>query len=203
MRTLHASERIELDAPLPEAARVTARPRIVAVYDKGEGRGSLVVSRREVIDRDTGKRVATVQQTALCRGDGGLGGPNVAAPPPHAIPDRPPDLTARLPVQPQAAAIYRLSGDYNPLHIDPEFARGAGFERPVLHGLSTYGHLCRAVVKARGLGAFMRMMDCRFSAPVYPGETLQAELWFDGDTTSFRARVGERVVIDNGIAEFT
>jgi acyl dehydratase len=202
VRTLHASERIELDEPLPAAARVAARPRIVAVHDKGEGRGSLVVSRREIIDVETGRRLATVQQTAFCRGDGGLGGPLVPAPAPHALPARSPDVRRRLATSPRAAMIYRLSGDYNPLHVDPAFAREAGFAQPVLHGLSTYGHLCRALLDARGPDAFMRVMDCRFSAPVYPGEALDAEIWFDGKVASFRAHVAGRKVIDNGYAEF-
>lgn len=202
VHTLHASERIELDRPLPAAAKVVARPRIVAIYDKGEGRGSLVVSRREVLDAATGERLCTVQQTAFCRGDGGLGGPVVPAPAPHAVPEREPDMAVALPISPQAALIYRLSGDDNPLHCDPAFAAEAGFERPILHGLATYGHVCRAIVKAKGLDGFMRMMDCRFSAPVYPGEMLTVRLWLDGDTVSFRALVGERTVIDNGVAQF-
>lgn len=202
VRTVHASERIELDRPLPAAASVIARPRIVAIHDKGEGRGSLIVSRREIFDRQTGERIATVQQTAFCRGDGGLGGPIVAAPRAHEIPNRPPEFVAELPTLPQAAMIYRLSGDDNPLHVDPAFARSAGFDRPILHGLSTYGHVCRAIVKVSGKDAFMRVMDCRFTAPVFPGEMLTAQIWFDGPVASFRALVGERVVIDNGIAEF-
>jgi len=202
VRTLHASERIELDAPLPAAARVAARPRIVAVHDKGEGRGSLVVSRREIVDIETGRRLATVQQTAFCRGDGGLGGPALPAPAPHVLPARPPNLRVALATSPRSAMIYRLSGDYNPLHIDPAFAGDAGFPRPILHGLSTYGHLCRALLKAGGLDAFMRVMDCRFTAPVYPGETLDMEIWFDSDVASFRAHVADRKVIDNGYAEF-
>jgi acyl dehydratase len=201
VRTLHASERIELDGPLPAAARVSARPRIVAVHDKGEGRGSLVVSRREIVDVDTGRRLATVQQTAFCRGDGGLGGPLVPAPAPHVLPGRSPDVRVRIATSPRAAMIYRLSGDYNPLHVDPAFAREAGFARPVLHGLSTYGHLCRALLRAHGQD-FLRVMDCRFSGPVYPGEALDVEIWFDGKVASFRAYVADRKVIDNGYAEF-
>ena len=202
VRTLHASERIELDVPLPVAARVAAMPKIIAVHDKGEGRGSLVVSRREIVDVETGRRLATVQQTAFCRGDGGLGGPALPALAPHVLPTRAPDIRLKLATSPRAAMIYRLSGDYNPLHIDPAFADEAGFPRPILHGLSTYGHLCRALLKARGLDAFMRVMDCRFSAPVYPGETLDVEIWFNGDVASFRAHVANRKVIDNGYAEF-
>ena len=183
------------------SSTVSARPSIVAVHDKGEGRGSLVVSRREIVDIDTGRRLATVQQTAFCRGDGGLGGPLVPAPAPHVLPARSPDVRVRIATSPRAAMIYRLSGDYNPLHVDPAFAREAGFARPVLHGLSTYGHLCRVLLKAHGQD-FLRVMDCRFSGPVYPGEALDAEIWFDGKVASFRAYVADRKVIDNGYAEF-
>lgn len=202
-RTLHASEHIALDGPLPVAATVVARPRIVAIHDKGEGRGSLVVSRREVREKASGERLAVVTQTAFCRGDGGLGGSVDPAPAPHIVPDRVPDLEIAVPTLTQAALIYRLSGDDNPLHVDPEFARDAGFERPILHGLSTYGHVCRELVKAHGGETDqMREMDCRFTASVFPGETVDLHAWIDGGTVSFRAFVGERRVIDNGLAVF-
>lgn len=202
VRTVHASERFELERPLPLAGRVVATPRVVAIHDKGEGHGALVVSRREIMDRGSGARLGMVQQTAFCRGDGGLGGDIVRAPSSHRVPERAPDATIELGTSPRAALIYRLSGDYNPLHVDPDFAAEAGFARPILHGLATYGHVCRVIMKVRGLDAFMRIMDCRFTAPVYPGETLAVDLWHDGAVTSFRASVGDRTVIDNGIAEF-
>ncbi|MBE0694779.1 MAG: MaoC family dehydratase N-terminal domain-containing protein [Aquamicrobium sp.] len=201
-RVVHASERIEIHRPLPAAATVSAKPEIVAIHDRGEGRGSLIVSRRDILEAGSSEPVATVQQTAFCRGDGGLGGPMVPAPAPNPLPQRAPDHVAEVPVSPQAALIYRLSGDYNPLHVDPDFAAAAGFEHPILHGLSTYGHVCRQLVKARGADAFMRMMDCRFTAPVFPGDTLTTRIWFDGPVASFQAQVGARTVIDNGIAEF-
>ncbi len=201
-RVVHASERVEIHRPLPIAASVSARPRIVAIHDRGEGRGSLIVSRRTIFEAGSNDPLATVQQTALCRGDGGLGGPLVPAPAPHPVPQRQPDHVVEASISPQAALIYRLSGDYNPLHVDPDFARAAGFEQPILHGLSTYGHVCRLLVKAHGVDASMRVMDCRFTAPVFPGDTLTVRIWFDGSAASFQAQVGARVVIDNGIAEF-
>jgi acyl dehydratase len=202
LRVVHASERIELLGPLPVAARVSAIPRIVAIHDKGEGRGSLVVSHREVIDRDTGRHLATVRQTAFCRGDGGLGGPVVPPPAPHPVPERSPDRTEMVPIDPRAALIYRLSGDDNPLHVDPAVAQAAGFPRPVLHGLASYGHICRLLMRRRGLEARLQVMDCRFVGPVYPGEAMTVESWSDGGTESFRASVGDRRVIDNGLAVF-
>lgn len=199
---VHASERFELHRPLPVAATLVATPRIVAIYDKGVGRGALVVSERVIADRSTGEALATVTQTAFCRGDGGLGGPVIAPPKPHHLPDRNPDTTVDMPTSSRSALIYRLSGDDNPLHVDPEFARAAGFPKPILHGLATYGHVGRAISKAlRGDSSVsIKTMDCRFTAPVFPGDVLSISLWRDGDAVSFRAKVGERVVVDNGLA---
>lgn len=201
-KVVHASERFELDGPLPVAVRLSSKLRIVAVYDKGPGRGSLVVSQREVFNEETSRRLATVQQTAFCRGDGGLGGPAIPPPSPHSIPERAPELVEAVPTDPRAALIYRLSGDDNPLHVDPNIAHAAGFSGPVLHGLATYGHICRILMRRRGFHAPLRVMDCRFVGPVYPGETLKVEFWTDGASESFRAWVGGRRVIDNGFASF-
>jgi acyl dehydratase len=197
---VHASERFELHRPLPVAATLVARPRIVAIYDKGAGRGSLVVSERLIADRSTGEALATVTQTAFCRGDGGLGGPLIAPPKPHQVPERNSDTTVDMPTSSRSALIYRLSGDDNPLHVDPEFARAAGFPRPILHGLATYGHIGRAISRAFRGDASIKTMDCRFTAPVFPGDVLSISLWRDGHVVSFRAKVGERVVVDNGAA---
>jgi acyl dehydratase len=202
LRTVHASERFEIHRPLPVAGTVVARPRIVAIHDKGEGRGSLVVSRREILEKPSGARLATVTQTAFCRGDGGLGGPLLSEPPPSAMPDASPQATLAEPTSVRAALIYRLSGDYNPLHIDPDFARDAGFPAPILHGLSTYGHICRALMRHVDEGRQITAMDCRFTGPVYPGDTLSIEIWPEAGRVRFRALVGERRVIDNGICEF-
>lgn len=199
---VHASERFELHRPLPVAATLVARPRIVAIYDKGAGRGSLVVSERLIADRSTGEALATVTQTAFCRGDGGLGGPLIAPPKPHQVPGRSSDTTVDMPTSSRSALIYRLSGDDNPLHVDPEFARAAGFPRPILHGLATYGHIGRAISRAfrSDTSTSITTMDCRFTAPVFPGDILSISLWRDGHVVSFRAKVGERVVVDNGAA---
>ncbi|MFP1630518.1 MaoC/PaaZ C-terminal domain-containing protein [Zhengella sp. ZM62] len=203
LRTVHGSERFVIHDTLPVAATVTAKPKIVAIHDKGPGRGSLVVSEREIVEKPTGRRLATVTQTAFCRGDGGLGGPSLPAPVPWILPERSPDQVVRVATLPQAALIYRLSGDYNPLHVDPDFARAAGFERPILHGLSTYGHICRALMR---LGDPVlnpvTSMDCRFTGPVFPGESFTLEIWRDGNQVSFRAHAGDRKVIDNGICLF-
>jgi acyl dehydratase len=145
-----------------------------------------------------------MSSTTFLRGDGGFGGPSGPTPEPHRLPERQPDISVDLPTLPQAGLIYRLSGDYNPLHADPAVAAGAGFSRPILHGLCTFGVAGRAVLRAccdndqRRLGSFR----ARFSAPVYPGETIRTEIWRDAQTISFRARVPERdiVVLGNGLA---
>lgn len=204
VRTVHASERFEIHHPLPTAATVVARPSIVAIHDKGEGRGALVVSRRDIRCQTTGLVFATVTQTAFCRSDGGLGGPSSSPPPPHPIPERAPDLQVEMPISRRAALIYRLSGDDNPLHVDPAFADDAGFPAPILHGLCTYGHVARAILRnCCKPNLHLTMMDCRFTGVVYPGDTLSVDLWQDADTVTFRAHVAGRKVIDNGEARLT
>jgi acyl dehydratase len=123
---------------------------------------------------------------------------------PHVLPERDPDGFVELPTLDQAALIYRLSGDYNPLHADPDIATAAGFDRPILHGLCTFGVACHGLVKAvlNYDASRLREMNLRFSAPVYPGETIRVDYWQDDDIVSFRALVVERdvTVLNNGRA---
>jgi len=164
-----------------------------------------VFSERQVIDKASGALLATLKQTTFCRADGGFGGPQREAPAPHALPERAPDITCDLPTRPEMALIYRLSGDVNPLHAEPEFAKAAGFPRPILHGLATFGVAGHALLKSLcGYDpARLAAMAGRFSAPVYPGETIRTEIWRDGKVASFRARVLERdvVAVNNGRAD--
>ena len=201
-RVVHGAEEITLDRPLPVAATVVAQNRIVDIIDKGAGRGALVISQREIFDKSTGDRLATVTQTAFCRGDGGFGGPARPSPAVHRLPERPADFSCTLATQPQAALIYRLSGDPNPLHWDPAAARDGGFPRPILHGLATYGLVCHALLRTMCDydAAALRSMTCRFSAPVFPGDVVRTTIWRDGDVLSFSAHVGETAVISNGRA---
>ncbi len=203
-KVVHGSESVTLDRPLPAEARVAAQNRVVGIIDKGPGKGALVTTRREIVDMGSGERLATVAQTAFCRGDGGIGGPAGAAPQPHPLPQREPDIICTLPTQPQAALIYRLSGDPNPLHHDPGFALAAGYPRPILHGLATYGVVGHALLRSACSydPARLRSMECRFSAPVFPGDAVRTEIWLDGTVLSFRAFVGERMVVNNGRATF-
>jgi acyl dehydratase len=194
-----------LHRPLDGQGVVTGRTRIVEVIDKGAGKGALLLTERKITDRTTGELIATVTQTIFCRGDGGFGGPPRKTPAPHPIPTRAPDAICDLGTRPEMALIYRLSGDYNPLHAEPAAAKAAGFARPILHGLGTFGVSGHALLKtACGYDpARLVSFSGRFSAPVFPGETIRTEMWRDGAVMSFRARVVERnvVAIDHGRAE--
>jgi acyl dehydratase len=204
---VHGEQGIVLHAPVAAQGTVIGQERVVDVIDKGEGRGALIYSERTITEKVSGRLLATLTQTTFCRADGGFGGPRERkdAGPPHAIPERAPDIVCDLPTRPEMALIYRLSGDINPLHADPEFAKSAGFPRPILHGLATTGIAGHALLKTVcGYDpARLTAMSVRFSAPVFPGETIRTEIWRDGGVISFRARVMERAVvaIDNGRAE--
>jgi acyl dehydratase len=194
-----------LHAPLPARGTVTSRTRVIEVIDKGPGKGALVISQRKLNDKATGQLHATITQTTFCRGDGGFGGPARTAPEPHALPTRAPDAVCDLVTRPEMALLYRWNADMNPLHADPAIATAAGFPRPILHGLATFGVSGHAILKTMcGYDpARFRSMAVRFSAPVYPGETIRTEMWRDGTIVSFRARVIERdiVVLNNGRTE--
>jgi acyl dehydratase len=182
-----------------------ATTRITQIIDKGADKGALILQERTVTDQATGEALATLTSTTFGRGDGGFGGPSEGGRPVHQLPEREPDEACDLATLPQAALIYRLSGDYNPLHADPKVARSANFEAPILHGLCTLGVASHAILKTQcGYDPTrFKSLSLRFSAPVYPGETIRTEIWRDGDVVSFRARVVERdvVVLNNGRAE--
>ncbi|HXF90025.1 MAG TPA: MaoC/PaaZ C-terminal domain-containing protein [Xanthobacteraceae bacterium] len=205
VRILNAEQGVTIHRPFAQQGTVIGRTTILDVIDKGADKGALIYSERKVSDKASGALLATVTQTTFARGDGGFGGLKRDSPPPHPLPGRKPDLVCDLPTRPEMALIYRLSGDRNPLHVDPDVAKAAGFERPILHGLATFGVVGHAVLKSicgydpARLVAF----GGRFSAPVFPGETIRTEIWRDGAVVSFRALVAERnaVVMNNGRAE--
>jgi acyl dehydratase len=203
--TVHGEEHLVLHRPLKPSGTVVARHRIFDVIDKGSGKGALLLMERSISDKATGERLATIRQTVFCRADGGFSGGTRPSPPVHPIPERAPDLICDLPTRPEMALIYRLSADVNPLHADPAVARAAGFERPILQGLGTFGVAGHAILRSvcDYDPARLRSIAGRFSAPVFPGETIRTEIWRDGDIVSFRARVRERdaVAINNGRAE--
>lgn len=198
---LHGEQSLTLHQPLPVAAEILVSNRTTGVYDKGAGKGALVVNETDVTLTD-GTPLYTLGSTSFYRGDGGFGGTAEGAPVPHRLPERAPDHVCELPQRPEQALIYALCGDRNPLHRDPAAAQKAGFDMPILHGLCSYGIACHAVL-ATVLDydhARMKSFDLRFSAPVFPGETQLVEMWVDGDIVSFRTRIKERdvVSINNG-----
>jgi len=187
--------------PMPVAARVTADSTMLEVLDKGVDKGA-VVTHQTVIRDEYGGALATLIMTRVARGDGGFGGPVRGGRSPHQVPARVPDRSIDIETSPNQALLYRLNGDRNALHSDPEYARKAGFERPILHGMCTYGITCRGVLQTYAdydPSAF-RQHTARFSAPVVPGDTVTMHLWQDGPIVSFEAIVKERgvTVIRNG-----
>jgi acyl dehydratase len=194
-----------LERPLSGEGVLIGRTKIVEVIDKGAGKGALLLTERKITDKATGAPIGTVTQTIFCRGDGGFGGPPRQSPQPHPIPTRAPDAVCDFGTRPEMALIYRLSGDYNPLHAEPAAAKAAGFDRPILHGLGTFGVSGHALLKTVcGYDpARLKSFSCRFSAPVFPGETIRTEMWRDGPIVSFRARVVGRdvIAINHGRAE--
>jgi acyl dehydratase len=203
---LHGEQGLVLHRPLPTEGEVIGRSRITGLVDRGAGKGALMYSEREVLDARTGERLATLTSTSFMRGDGGFGGPSGPVKQPNPEPERAPDLTLDLATRPEQARVYRLNSDLNPLHIDPKVAQAAGFPRPILHGLCTFGTVCHALL--RGLcdydTARFGRMDLRFSSPVFPGETVRTEIWREDGGAAFRARVVERdkAVVSNGLFRF-
>ena len=197
VRLVHGEQWIEWHAPLPVEGEMIGETRVTGLIDKGPGRGALLFTEKRLTSTASGALLAVTGATTFLRGDGGFGGPTGTTPPPHPMPATPPDDRIDLPTRPEQALLYRLNGDDNPLHADPEVAARAGFPRPILHGLCTLGIVMHALLRARGYDGNPRRLQLRFSAPVLPGETVRTELWADG---SFRARVVERdaVVIDHG-----
>lgn len=210
VRLVHGEQDVTVYKALPAEGTVVAKNRIEALTDKGEGKGALARIVRDIYAQASGELLATSQQLTFLRGDGGFSkGSGVSDPAPEPLPgiaDRAPDVETDLPSLPQSALIYRLSGDYNTLHADPEVARKAGFERPILHGLCTYGMAVHAVLRSccDYDATRLRRFAVRFTAPVYPGETVRFQIWRNGDKSlQLRARVEERdvTVLNNGLLE--
>jgi acyl dehydratase len=210
VKLVHGEQRIRLFRPLPAAATLTATNRIVSLTDKGAGKGAVMTIERVIHEKGHAEPLATTTQIAFLRGDGGFSATSgVSDPGPEslpAVPDSKPDVELELPSLPQSALIYRLSGDYNPLHCDPDVARAAGFTRPILHGLCTFGMAAHAVLKSCcGYDAAkIRSMAMRFTAPVYPGETVAFQIWrASAHKLHLRARISGRdaVVLNGGLIE--
>lgn len=202
LMVVHGEQRLTVHRPLPAAAEILADWRIEDIIDKGPGKGALIIAETVLKDKRDGAPIVTLGSTIFARADGGFGGPSEGGPAPHPTPTGAPDREVALTTRPDQALLYRLSGDRNPLHSDPDVAKAAGFDRPILHGLCTYGVTCRAVLMtyADYDPAAIKAFDVRFSSPVFPGETIVTRMWREGNVVSFEAAVAERgvTVIKNG-----
>jgi acyl dehydratase len=199
---LHSGQKIEIHRALSEPTTVAVTGRVVGVQDKGRERGAVIVMRQDVTSARDGAAIATLTTICFARDCGGCGSGGEAAVAPHPVPSREPDQRVRYPIRRDAALLYRLTGDRNPLHADPEAARFGGFTQPILHGLCTFGMTSRAVLEHVAAWEPDRVAshEARFTAPVYPGDTLEVALWRDDSTVSFQASVPDRgvTVLANG-----
>lgn len=209
---LHGSQTVRLHAPLPPAGKLSVVSEVTDLQDKGEGKNAIVVLHGRGTDPDSGKLIAETITTLVLRGEGGFGGEKGERPAAPEFPDREPDARIELPTREDQALIYRLSGDRNPLHSDPWFAKElAGFPTPILHGLCTYGVSGRALVAELGGGqaANITSIAARFTKPVFPGETLSTLIWrTEPGKAVFRTEASgaqdqeARVVLDDGEVEY-
>ncbi|RJG23474.1 MaoC/PaaZ C-terminal domain-containing protein [Massilia cavernae] len=205
-KLLHAEQRLTMHAPLPAHGTVIGRHDVMGVRDKGERSGALLYQRKSVTDAASGQPICSVVTTLMLRGDGGCGDHGAAPPELEPLPEGAPELVLEVQTLEISPLIYRLSGDLNPLHIDPEIARIAGFERPILHGLCTKGFAGYALLKAYCdfEPGRLKSMALRFSKPVLPGDRIRFEFWQpQPGLVRFRATVParEQVVLDRGTAE--
>ena len=202
---LHGEQSLTFHCPMPTEGRLETRGRITHMYDKGEDKGALILVDSETY-HSRGDKLFSGRATFFARLDGGFGG---APSPPQefSFPDRPPDFC--IPAHPAAnqPLLYRLSGDLFDLHVDPDFARLAGFNQPIMHGLCTHGYACRALIEALAPGTpeTLKRLDCRFSKPLYPGVPIETQIWqIDQHKALWRAlnRQSAEIVIDRGLAVF-
>ena len=197
---VHGQQAITLHKVLPVDGSASLQSRVVAMYDKGKA--AVVVVETVATDRADGSPLFTTVSSAFIRGEGGWGGDRGPSGPQNVPPDRAPDHQVTYQTSPDQALIYRLSGDRNPLHSDPSFAAMGGFERPILHGLCTYGFTGRALLHTLcgSDAARFRHIEARFASPVLPGDALTVSMWETGDDTAvFTTSVGDRAVIDQGL----
>ena len=188
---LHGEQDLEIHRPIPRSGEVTSQPRIAHIYDKG--RAALIVVEITSTDNRSGEVLFVNRSSLFVRGEGGWGGDSGPKASNHA-PARVPDHVVRSATLPQQALLYRLSGDKNPLHADPAFAALGGFDSPILHGLCTYGVVCKAAVDTvlEGDPERAARYQARFTGVVFPGETVVTRMWEEDDKVLLEAEVEER-----------
>jgi acyl dehydratase len=201
---VHGQQAVTLFGPIPVEGAVTITGRVDAMYDKGKA--AVVVTVQDAVDDRSGRPLWSLRSSAFIRGAGGWGGDRGPSGPQNVPPDRAPDTQVTYQTSPDQALLYRLNGDRNPLHSDPEFAKAGGFETPILHGLCSYGFTGRALLHelCGSDPARFRHIEARFASPVIPGEALTISIW-RGRTGEafFVTAVGDRVVIDQGLLRYT
>jgi len=200
---VHGEQAIELLAPLPTDGRVQSRGRIAGIYDKGTG--AVIETESESRNAETGELLLRTRSQVFLRGEGGFGGERGPSGPKNVPPERAPDHQVTYATREDQALLYRLSGDFNPLHSDPDFAARAGFPKPILHGLCTYGFTGRALLHTLcgSDPARFRSMEGRFAKPVFPGQSLTIQMWVDGETAIFQTVNDEGdVVLSQGRCTF-
>lgn len=200
-------QKIIIHKPLPTSATILSRSKICDVLDKGERTGALIYYERDIFEKQSGDLLASVHHTIVARGNGNFGGKSGPTPPVHELPEREPDKVCDIQTSPNIALLYRLNGDRNPLHADPQHAQSVGFDKPILHGLGTFAIGGHAVLKSccDYDPTQLLSLQARFSQPVFPGDMIRTELWIDGDVVSFRSLAPERdhVVLNNGMAKIS
>ena len=199
---VHGQQAVTLHRALPVAGTATLQSEIVAMYDKGKA-AVVVTESHATLD---GEPLFDTRSSAFIRGEGGWGGDRGPSGPQNVPPERDPDHSVTYRTSPDQALVYRLSGDRNPLHSDPAFAAMGGFDRPILHGLCTYGFNGRALLHTLCGSDPARFghIEGRFASPVLPGEALTVDMWVTGDGEAvFTTRVDDRAVIDQGLLNFS
>ena len=199
---VHAEQAFTVHGPLPVEGTARTVSRVTGIYDKGSA--ALVVTESTTVDAATGAPLASTRCSVFIRGEGGFGGERGPSATDWAMPTGPADLTVTYQTRPEQALLYRLTGDRNPLHSDPVFAARGGFERPILHGMCTYGVTGRALLHTvcGSHPARFRAMEGRFTRPVLPGNELTISIWVEDDTAYFRTTSDGAVVIDRGRLSF-
>jgi len=203
---VHGEQKLSFTNPLPVSGDFISNAKVIGCYDKGAGKGAIIDVETTINLKKDNTEICKLVSTTFARGDGGFGGPESPKSEIFKI-EGDPDFVHEIKTKPDQALIFRLSGDYNPLHSDPNFAKTAGFEKPILHGMCTYGIACRSLVESvcEGDAKRLKKFDCRFSSPVYPGETIVTEMWKNGSKVYYQSKVKERdkIVIKNGVSEIT
>jgi len=202
---LHGEQKLDICSPLPDAAELDIQGSIAAIYDRGPQRGAEIHMVAEARLQGEAAPLYRATYVTIARGDGGFGGDK----PDHGVghdrlPASAPDAVWEFAIGRNQALLYSLNGDPNPIHTQPRIARRAGFDQPIMHGLGTYGMACRAVLMTYCAGdpSVMKSFDVRFSAPVFPGDTLVVDMWRLADGVAFQGRVPDRdaVVLKNGFS---